>query len=229
MPHGNIKPDTVYFPKGIQSSKKDLKVMFLKPLPDGVAPCSPDQAHLSQASATAQYIAPEHLAAAQQRCMFGASAQPADLFRATHLSFTAARFEPDVRNNGHITPLTIEPMSWGLDASSQTFFPQGRAAIDIPTPASDCYQLGCVLMFAATGAQSQQWEGDLEARVFEVPDARGGPVGKVLASGTKFSALIRGLLAADAHDRLTAEQVCTTFNQRGCTTWFCSSSTGRLH
>ena len=64
-------------------------------------------------------------------------------------------------------------------------------------------------MFAATGAQAQQHEGDLEARVIEVADARGGPVGRVLASGSKFAALIRGLLAVEEQHRLSAAQVCT--------------------
>jgi hypothetical protein len=210
MTHGNIKPDTVYFPKGIQCGKTELKAIFLKPLPTETAPCTPEQAQLSQQSASAQYIAPEHLAAAQSQTYASNTSQPLQPVNPFHAaSFNTMSFAPDVRNNGHITPMADAAAAWGLEASVRAFSHSvTAAAAAVPTPASDCYQLGCVLMFAATGAQAQQHEGDLEARVIEVPDSRGGPVGKVLSSGSKFAALIRGLLAVHEQDRLTAEQVC---------------------
>lgn len=208
MIHGNIKPDTVYFPKGIHSGPKEIKAIFREPLPTGHVPCSPDQARLSQASATAQYIAPEHLAAAKAQALATTTTQPlqpVNLFSNYASSLSTMNFEPDVHSNGHIDPISMDTVAWGLEASGRAF--SGPAAA-VPTPASDCYQLGCVLMFAATGAQAQQHEGDLEARVIAMDDAAGGPVGRVLASGTKFAYLIRGLLAVNEGNRLTAEQVC---------------------
>lgn len=208
MPHGNIQPDTIYFPKGIQLAKKELTAILLKPLADGAAPCGPELAHLSPASATAQYIAPEHLASAKQAVDSDTTQimQPTNPLNGSSLS--AMAFQPDVQSDGRINPLSSASMSWGLEASTQ-FLSAGPAACAMPTPASDCYQLGCVLLFAATGGQSQQHDGDLEARVIEIPDARGGPVGRILTGGTKLASLIRGLLTVDASRRLTAEQVRT--------------------
>lgn len=198
----------MYFPKGLQSGIKDVTALFRMPLPAGQAPCSPEQANLTQASATAQYIAPEHLAAAQAQAFGSDTAlplQPVNPFNTPSLGISTMSFEVDVHSNGHINPVATDTVAWGLEASVRAL--SGGSPVPEPTPASDCYQLGCVLMFAATGAQAQQHEGDLEARVIEVSDARGGPVGRVLSSGSKFAALIRGLLAVDEQHRLSAAQV----------------------